>query len=128
VGILENIVASMTTSSSSRSNTELQAQYDAQVDVLEHLGRKVQKLLESSGGRGDGSGGAVVAAGTSTAKTKLARDFGRVQAQAGALQDRVARFRKATTAAVAATAPAASSSSAPDYHQQVQLQLQQDVR
>jgi hypothetical protein len=133
VGILENIVASMTTSSSSSISSrakgaELLAQYEAQVDVLEHLGRKVQRLLEGGGGGGS-SGGR-----SGTARTKLARDFERVKAQAANLQERVARFQRATAAASASaganfSGAASSSSSGPDhYHQQVQLQLQQDVR
>jgi hypothetical protein len=136
VGILENIVASMTTSSSSSSGSsrakgaELLAQYEAQVDVLEHLGRKVQRLLEGGGGGGSSGGRS---GGAGTARTKLARDFERVKAQAANLQERVARFQRATAAASASAnfsgAPSSSSSSGPDhYHQQVQLQLQQDVR
>jgi hypothetical protein len=132
VGILENIVASMTTSSNNRSNGgELQAQYRAQVDVLDLLGRKVRSLL-------DNSLASATPAATATARTKLARDFDRVQAQAHNLQERVSRFQKATAATSASSAAGGSASSssqrnnnatsADDYYQQVQLQLHQDVR
>jgi hypothetical protein len=114
-------------STNSRSNGgEIQTQYRAQVDVLDLLGRKVQSLLDNS----------VTSAttATATARTKLARDFDRVRAQAQNLQERVSRFQKATGASSAGAGAGSSSSqrnianSADDYHQQVQVQLHQDVR
>lgn len=111
-------------SSSSRAasasmSSELHAQYAAQVDVLEHLAHKALLLLEK--------------APTTTAKTKLLRDFERVQARSEALQERVKRFQKATAATTTTVTSAGGATSGavvaePEYYQQLQVQLQQDVR
>jgi 7-keto-8-aminopelargonate synthetase-like enzyme len=118
VGILENIVAGMTTSTT-RNSAELQSQYAAQVDVLEHLSNKVKSLLAKTTIAPNNTT-------TATAKIKLERDFERVQSRASALQERVARFQKAT-AASNATQESLPNSATLNYHEQVQLQLQQDV-
>jgi uncharacterized membrane protein YdfJ with MMPL/SSD domain len=119
--------SSSSSNSNSRSNGgEIQAQYMAQVDVLDLLGRKVQSLLDNSS--------TATTTATATARTKLARDFDRVRAQAHNLQERVSRFQKATGTSAGAAGGSSSSgqrnnaTSADDYHQQVQVQLHQDVR
>ena len=100
---------------------ELQLQYDVQVDVVTQLEGRVKQQLNS-------------AQSSAPQIVKLKRDFERVQARVQSLKldvERLERLAKSSGGAGYAGVSSSSSAQNQDFaasQQQVQLQMQQDVR
>ena len=133
VGILEKIVHSFTAGNLAFTNDELNLQYQAQVDVIGQLEDKVRRLINEAN-----ANSSKASSTTTTAVLKLQRDFERVQNRAKALQEGVTKFRKEMSQKAAAARGTHNNSfaneqeqaqqEALDYYEQMQAQLQQDVR
>lgn len=116
VGILEKIVQSLTSNTKALQHKELEAQYRAQMDVLEQLQDKIMKLLQQQS--------------QTTAVTKLQRDFERVKQRVTVIEDGVERILKSQKQQLANKSileNAATPETAEDSYQLLQLQMQQDV-
>lgn len=123
MGILDKIVQQMSIAARQRTSaTELQLQYDVQVDVVLQLEDRVKQQLKA-------------ARSTAPQAVKLERDFDRVEARVRTLKleaQRLEKQRKSTPAVDATsgfatmTLPAAEHGAA-DTYQQMQLQLENDV-
>jgi hypothetical protein len=116
VGILEKIVQSLTANTKALQQKELEAQYRAQMDVLEQLQEKIMKLLQQQT--------------QTTAVTKLQRDFERVKQRVTVIEDGVERILKSQKQQLANKSILDNTSApetAEDSYQRMQLQMQQDV-
>ena len=118
--MLENIVQSLLARPNSR-NTELDAQYDAQIDVIMQLGSKLGQQVAV--GKAE--------AADKTVWIKLERDLDKIQNRVSTLQDSVERVRalqaKHEQTLQDAAAAHTDDDAAQDYEFQQQMQLQQDV-
>ncbi|GAX17463.1 hypothetical protein FisN_5Hu113 [Fistulifera solaris] len=115
VGILEKILQSLTANTKALQQKELEAQYRAQMDVLEQLQEKIMKLLQQQT--------------QTTAVTKLQRDFERVKQRVTVIEDGVERILKSQKQQLANKSildNAAAPETAEDSYQRMQLQMQKD--
>jgi len=140
VGILEKIVQSLTAKKIGTNIKELQAQYNAQVDVLAQLQVKIQRLLTQQQQQQQQQQKRPTADSNTilTTLSKLQRDFDRIRQRVAALEDGVERFQKLQEQQKQNNSTAANQQNSmngraggeaeQDYQQQIQLQLQQDVR
>jgi hypothetical protein len=149
VGILEKIVQSLLARSNHPGGTaydELELQYKAQLDVMNQWEDKLTRQIAqhrnttNSSSSNNNNNKTIKSnhattpptAPTTTQWTKLQRDHERIQARVAALRDSVARRRpngpprRHLTDGESADSPSGHPA-APDYEQQQQLQLEQDV-
>jgi hypothetical protein len=125
VGILEKIVQSMT---NQRNTQEADLQYNAQVDVISQLAKRVEEQLKAAKQKESGA--------AKTAIIKLERDFNQVQERVTSLQTSVTKMKQQQAAKRQAMAAAAvdMNDASPEtmgyeeFQQHMELQLQQDVR
>jgi syntaxin 7 len=109
-------VQSLTANTKALQQKELEAQYRAQMDVLEQLQEKIMKLLQQQT--------------QTTAVTKLQRDFERVKQRVTVIEDGVERILKSQKQQLANKSildNTAAPETAEDSYQRMQLQMQQDV-
>lgn len=107
---------SLTSNTKALQQKELEAQYRAQMDVLEQLQEKIMKLLQQQN--------------QTTAVTKLQRDFERVKQRVIVIEDGVERILKSQKQQIAnknILDNTAAPETAEDSYQRMQLQMQQDV-
>ncbi len=107
---------SLTANTKALQQKELEAQYRAQMDVLEQLQEKIMKLLQQQT--------------QTTAVTKLQRDFERVKQRVTVIEDGVERILKSQKQQLANKSildNTAAPETAEDSYQRMQLQMQQDV-
>lgn len=121
MGILEKIVQSLTANARGIPSEELSAQYKAQIDVLGQLEDKIRRQLQN------------LSSAEKNTLSKLQRDFDRVQTRVTSMQGAVERWKEQHKRSVASGSSSSGfqtsgAVSAADQSQQMQLQMQEDVR